>query len=329
MSQTAYRLLLGFSAAVAFGAVSCASTPDPRGVQVRQLADRIRIEIDGELLTEYHYQRGSRPFLYPLLAPGGIPLTRAWPIETGTEEEQDHPHHRSFWFAHGDVNGHDFWSESEQAGRTIHEKFLELRSGRDTGLIRSANRLVAKDGTPVATDERTFRFHRRPGVRLLDFEVTIHASHGELRFGDTKEGTFALRLAETMRLAPNRYNKGKPTGHILNSEGGRDGDTWGKRARWVDYSGPVRGATYGVTIFDHPSNPRHPTWWHVRDYGLFAANPFGIHDFEKKPPGTGNLVVPAGQSVTFRYRILLHPGDADAAQIAKEYDAYCRQTAKP
>jgi hypothetical protein len=82
-------------------------------------------------------------------------------------------------------------------------------------------------------------------------------------------------------------------------------DTWGKQAPWCDYSGPVDGKTLGVAIFDHPSNPRHPTWWHVRDYGLFAANPFGVHDFEKKPQGTGDLKVEAGKSITFKVQVLL------------------------
>ena len=133
----------------------------------------------------------------------------------------------------------------------------------------------------------------------------------------------ALRLAETMRLKPNKSNVGNPTGHIVNSEGVRDGATWSKRAAWCDYYGPVDGHLVGVAIFDHPANPRHPTWWHVRDYGLFTANPFGRHDFEKLPDKTaGNLVVPAGQSVTFRYRFYFHEGDEQQAQVAARYAEY-------
>ena len=77
----------------------------------------------------------------------------------------------------------------------------------------------------------------------------------------------------------------------------------------------IDGKTIGMAIFDHPSNPRHPTWWHARYYGLVAANPFGIHDFEKQPDGTGDLTIPAGKSVTFRYRFLFHEGDYKAADI--------------
>jgi hypothetical protein len=154
--------------------------------------------------------------------------------------------------------------------------------------------------------------------RMFDFEITLRPSDGDLTFGDTKEGTMAVRLAETMRL------QGKVGhGHIVNSEGIRDDQTWGKKADWCDYYGPVEGKIVGMAIFDHPENPRHPTWWHVRDYGLFAANPFGKHDFEKLPDKTaGNLVVPAGKTITFRYRFYLHEGDAEQGGVAEKYREY-------
>jgi hypothetical protein len=299
------------------------------GVRVTRLDDRLKIEINGELFGEYHFRGDSRPYLYPILAPGGVPITRDWPMKDSPDEEHDHPHHRSFWFAHGDINGQDFWSEESKAGRTVHLEFTEIKSGPDAGVIRSRNQLVAKDGTIVGTEDFTLRIYNVPGARQWDFEVTLHASKGELKLGDTKEGTMALRLAETMRLAPNKFNAGKPTGHIVNSEGLRDGQTWGKRAKWVDYHGPVQAQTLGVAIFDHPSNPRHPTWWHVRDYGLFAANPFGLHDFEKQPPGSGNLKIPAGQSLTFRYRFYLHAGDEKEGKVAERYQDYTTSAAQP
>jgi hypothetical protein len=156
----------------------------------------------------------------------------------------------------------------------------------------------------------------------LDFAITLFASNGPLTLGDTKEGTMAVRLAETMPL---RGPAG--SGHIVNSAGARDDATWGKRADWCDYYGPVEGRTVGLAIFDHPENPRHPTWWHVRDYGLFAANPFGRHDFEKLPNKTaGDLTVPAGQSVTFRYRFYLHEGNEQQANVAEKYREYVKST---
>jgi len=130
----------------------------------------------------------------------------------------------------------------------------------------------------------------------------------------------ATRLAETMRLQDKDKQRG--AGHIVMSTGVKDEDTWGKRADWCDYSGPVNGKTVGLAIFDHPDNPRHPTWWHVRDYGLFAANPFGLHDFEKKPKGTGDFEIGPGQAVTFRYRFYYHLGNENDAHVAARYDEY-------
>jgi hypothetical protein len=135
----------------------------------------------------------------------------------------------------------------------------------------------------------------------------------------------AIRLAPTMQLAPTPAMKAKgqtARGHIVNSEGQTDGGTWGKRAAWCDYYGPVDGHVVGVAIFDHPSNPKHPTWWHVRDYGLFAANPFGVHDFERKPAGTGDIKIPSGESLTFKYRFYFHKGDDKQGKVAERYSEY-------
>ncbi|MCW5556630.1 MAG: PmoA family protein, partial [Verrucomicrobiae bacterium] len=180
---------------------------------------------------------------------------------------------------------------------------------------------VAVDGRVIASDRRSLRFPLPAGPdRIVDFEITVFASEGDLVLGDTKEGTMAIRLAETMRVSQPQGRAGE--GHIVNSEGVRDGATWGKRAAWCDYYGPVQGKTVGVAIFDHPSNPRYPTWWHVRDYGLYAANPFGVHDFEKQEKGAGNLRIPAGGSATFRYRFVFHPGDTATAGVAAQFEQW-------
>jgi hypothetical protein len=154
-------------------------------------------------------------------------------------------------------------------------------------------------------------------MNIIDFDVTLIASHGKVTMGDTKEGSMAIRVPATMRV------KGKVgKGHILNSEGVKDKATWGKKAKWVVYSGPVEGQAVNISIFDHPSNPRHPTWWHVRDYGLFAANPFGVSYFERKKKGAGNLVIDEGKSVTFRYRIVIQKGEPQADKIEELFKAY-------
>ncbi|HAB17474.1 MAG TPA: PmoA family protein [Verrucomicrobiota bacterium] len=317
-----FRVIIGLGIA-AFMAGTVGQAAESRGVKVYETNNVIRVELNGQLFTAYNFRDVSRPFLFPILGPGDEHFTRRWPQEEVPGEERDHPHHRGLWWAHGEANGVDFWSEGKDAGRTVHQSFAELKSGTDSGVISSRNRWIAKDGKIIASDERTMRFYAPTGPgRMLDFTITIFASNGDLVLGDTKEGSMAIRLAESMRLKQPKDAPGE--GHITNSEGLTGGETWGKRAKWVDYTGPVDGHTVGVALFDRPSNPRFPTWWHVRDYGLFAANPFGVHDFEKKEKGTGDLKIPAGQSITFRYRFLFHPGDTASAQLPARFEEWVK-----
>ena len=294
------------------------------GVQITEADGKLLIKVNGEEFTEYRYTGAPHIYFYPVIGPGGARMTRDYPMVPNSDgEEHDHPHHRSLWYSHGSVNGIDFWSEGSRAGKIIHDKFLQIKSGQDQGVVRSTCKWVAPDGTITCTDERTFRVYARPNrERLFDFDITIKAGDKDLLFGDTKEGSMAIRVAESMRLI---HGKNKPgEGHIVQSTGVKDGDTWGKHADWCDYYGPVGGKTVGIAMFDHPSNPRHPTTWHVRDYGLFAANPFGLHDFEKKEKGAGDLTVPAGKSITFRYRFYIHEGTTDEAKVAERYSDYLK-----
>jgi sugar phosphate isomerase/epimerase len=286
-----------------------------RGVKILQGEKKLKVEINGALFTEYNFKDGPFPYFYPVIGPTGEPVIRHWPMKEAENEAKDHKHHRSLWYTHGEVNGYDFWQGRND--RIVHDKFIRVSSSRKVGVIHSKNKWVAANGKVVCTDTRKHRFYSRGDGQMMDFEITIHASEGKVVMGDTKEGTMAIRLAPTMRL---RGEVGK--GHIVNSEGVRDKATWGKRAAWCDYYGPVKGEIVGVAIFDHPKNPKHPTWWHVRDYGLFTANPFGVHNFEGKPKGTGDITIPSGQSLTFRYRFYFHKGDDKQAKVAEHYREY-------
>jgi hypothetical protein len=303
---------------------------DAGGVKITEAPGKLRIEINGQLFTEYVYEGAPHVYYYPVLGPGGTPMTRNFPMKNVEGEDTDHKHHRSLWYSHGAVNGVDFWAEGGKAGKIVHEKFLEKTSGPDVGVIRSANRWVGPDGNVVMTDERTFRVFNRPDTeRLFDFEITLKAGEKEIVLGDTKEGSMGIRVNEQMRVTPYKTNTG--SGHIVLSSGVRDDirpakandtKTWGKRAAWCDFWGKAEGKTVGIAIFDHPQNPKHPTWWHVRDTGLFAANPYGVSYFEKKPPGTGNIVIPPKQTLTFRYRFFLHEGDEKQARVAERYQEF-------
>jgi hypothetical protein len=283
-------------------------------VKFTDAGGKVRVEVGGQLFTEYHYKDVARPYLYPIIGPTGAGLTRNWPMQKTTNETTDHVHHKGLWYAHGNVNGVDCWSEQKAFGKTVHEKFLSL-AGKE---IRERCQWVDNAGKVLCSDERVIRFHSHGAERVIDFEITLIASHGPVTFGDTKEGSMSIRLPLTMSV------KGKGAqGHIVTSAGLRDVAAWGKPAAWVDYAGPVAGQVVGVAIFDAPSNPRHPTTWHVRDYGLFAANPFGLHDFDKsKPKGAGDLKLAADERVTFKYRFVFHTGDEKAGRVAELYKEY-------
>ena len=315
--------------AAAADKISTKTSAECAGINFTSTDETVRIEISGKLFTEYHFKGAPHVYFYPLIGPGGVALTRNAPMKEAEGEERDHPHHRSLWFSHGEVNHVDFWSETAKAGKIEHDGKLSVSCHGESGVIRSGHRWVAPGGKIICTDETTFRVWPDRNVRTFDIEVALKAPADEdVILGDTKEGTMGIRLAESMRLKPNKFNAGKPTGHIVQSTGVRDDDTWGKRAEWCDYYGPVDGKIVGVAIFDHPENPRHPTWWHVRDYGLFAANPFGVHDFEKKPEGAGNLTIPRGKTMIFRYRFVLHEGDEKQAGIADLYQKYATEKIK-
>jgi len=312
------RLMIAFNlVSLCFAGAAAAAEPPAKsaGVVITDLGDRLHVEIGGQLFTEYWYKDAPRPYMYPVIGPTGDPMTRNWPMKEVPGEPTDHVHHRSLWYAHGKVNGQNFWSEAKSFGKIVHQKFLKIESGDDLGVVQSQNQWVAANGDPVCEDVRTIRFYNRPGERLLDFDVTLKATNGPVTMGDTKEGSMAIRVAPTMQLKGGQ-------GHIVTSEGARDKDAWGKRAAWCDYYGPVNGKIVGVAIFDHPQNPRHPTWWHVRDYGLFAANPFGAHDFEKQPVGAGDLTIPAGGILALRYQFYFHEGDEAQAKVAEHYKEY-------
>jgi hypothetical protein len=138
----------------------------------------------------------------------------------------------------------------------------------------------------------------------------------------------AMRLCPSLSMnsSKNFVNTGNSTGHAFNSNGDRDKDIWGKHANWVCYYGPdPKGNGVSVVIFSHPGNLRSPTTWHARDYGLFAVNPFGLHDFEPdKPAGTGDYTIKKGDSLTLRYRFYFAKGQADAAKLDAAFAAFAK-----
>jgi hypothetical protein len=170
-------------------------------------------------------------------------------------------------------------------------------------------------------------FHAHPELRIIDFDFDF-AAIDKVVFRDTKEGTFAVRVATVLEeLVPKGATGPSRTGKLVNAQGG-EGETnvWGKRSEWVDYSGQIDGEPIGVVMMDHPGNPRHPTYWHSRGYGLHSINPFGVSDFLNDKTQNGSLTIEPGGHARFRYRVIVHPGLAPA-RIADLYKQYAQPMA--
>ena len=278
------------------------------------------VKVDGKLFTEYLIRSGAKPILWPVIGPTGARMSRNYPMQTEKVqgEKQDHIHHRSLWLTHGDVNGIDFWSEGSGHGNIVHREFVKVSGGGDVATIVTRNDWMSPSGKRVLEDLRQLRFGADAGRRWIDFDATLHAIDGPVTFGDTKEGSFGIRVAGTMKVDLGR-------GEIVNSKGQIDKDAWGQSACWIDYHGPVDGQLVGVAILNHPQSFRYPTYWHVRTYGLFAANPFGLHDFLHRDSPIGKYTLPPGKSLSLFYRVILHEGDEKTAKIAKAFAAYAKE----
>jgi hypothetical protein len=298
-----------------------------RGEVTAERSERgVVVKIDGELFTEYLIKAGQSPAMWPIIGPTGKEMTRAYPVGTpghSESETDDHPHHQSLWFTHDQINGANFWEanvndgEGENGPHVAHREFVKLESLGSTAVVITRNDWMNGEKR-LLEDERTILFGTRPnGDRWIDFTIELKASEGDVTIGDTKEGTFAVRVADTMRV------EAKLGGRIVNSEGQVNDDAWGLPAKWVDYTGPVNGETVGVAILSHPQSFRPEPRWHVRGYGLFAANPFGQRDFPQPEAATqGAVTIKSGDTLTLRYRVLFHRGSTEDADIGAAFDEF-------
>lgn len=297
-----------------FGSAARAAT-----VTLTQGADAVKVEVDGKAFTTYHFLAGEdknfhRPFCYPVLAADGQAVTSDQ-IVTNPKE---HPHHRSVWVAQGSVNGVDHWGHTGHRQR--HVKFDKVEGGTIVEQLEWEGKTA--DAPTLLKETRTLRFFALDdGTRGIDLTVVFTPTGEAVTFGDTKEAGIAA-----VRVHPEIGNSEKGdkrrNGTLTNSKGATSEKAiWGKPAEWCDESGTIGGKPYGVAIFDHPGNPRYPTTWHTREYGLHAANIFGAHDFDPKnvAKGAGDFKLEAGKTVRFKYRILFHQGDAAAAKLDERY----------
>lgn len=300
-------------------------------VKLTRNGDSIDVTVGGKPFTTYHFESEySKSFLQPLRTANGVIVTRG--IQNGNvippEHEHDkalEPHQRAMYFGHGDIDGNSFWIErafskyythtaTPKYGRTVFRRLDQMQSGANGGVIRATFDMQGDDGKTFAEQTQEYKFSGDKNNRIIDSEYVIKAGDQPVVFGDTKEGTFGIRLAPELDA---------PGGSMVNSEGGHgEAQVWGKRANWVDVDGTINGQKLGVAVFDANDSFRHPTYWHARGYGLLAANPFGLSFFYNDPKHNGSYTLPAGQSIRFHYRVVIHEGTYQDAGIAQMYGKY-------
>ena len=293
----------------------CVLTAQP--VQFRRETGKVEVLLDGRPFTAFHYEeQWDKPFLHPLRTADGLVVSRGYPLEKIEGESNDHIWHRGIWWAHGDVNGADFWRERgrDKTGRLVVKGAPKLDA--PSGALSATLEMLTPEGKVLGSVSQAIRFTRVEANAIIDVTVAVLADRGiALKLGDTEEGALGIRLADAFR-----EDRGAT---LVNSDGLTGAkNIWGKRARWVDYSTTLQGQQAGVAAFDHPSNPQHPTWWHARGYALNAANPFGERDFTRDKSRDGSVTVPSGGRLEFRYRVVIHPGDAKSADIEKLYQSF-------
>ncbi len=258
-------------------------------VEIKQSSpDQIAISIDGQPFSEFYIGPAyPKPFLAPLRSASGLIVTRKYPMENVAGETRDHQHHRGLFIGYGEINGVNFWEnefkyvsgqpknyDTAKIGKIVLGKVNEAKSGKKSGKVDATFEWLGPKDAVFMEEKRTMTFSGGQDTRTIDFDFTLTAKQ-TMHFADTKEGFFAIRLADSMIE--------KNGGMMTNSEGAQtEKNVWGQRANWVDYDGTVEGQKVGIVIFDHPKNFNHPTRWHSRAYGLFAANPFGLKDFDPK-----------------------------------------------
>jgi hypothetical protein len=323
-------ILLFASAALAAAQVKIAPGPE-----------KIAVEIGGKPFGDF-YVAGkdiTKPYLWPLRAASGTYVTRAFPMEKAADETGfpvDHLHQRGMWMAHEVVTPAstgikmDFWNndpsyattprkgaEKDTLGVMKLKKPVEVKSGANQGTITAVFDWVDMKGErpPVLTENRVMTFYQDPAMRIVDVDATLTALE-KVTFGDSKDGFFGIRMRPVLQ-------EDKGTGRIRNADGlVTEKELWGKPSKWADYSGEVAGEKVGLAILDHPSNPHHPVRWHARAYGLFAANPFGLAVFTNDKSQSGAVTLEKGQSLRFRYRVVIHPGDAATAKIEEAWTKF-------
>lgn len=310
---------------------------------------RVDILIDGKPFTSYIYPDGiKKPALYPLRTSDGALVTRGWPLDPRPGERVDHPHHVGMWLNYGNVNGLDFWNNStdipaekkDHYGTVKHRSINKMQADNDKAVLEVTADWQKPDGTNLLREDTRYIFSGKGNMRTIERITTLTALKEDVAFNDNKEGVIGIRLARELEHPSNKpevftdasgkatnvpkLNNEGVTGRYRSSEGKEGDDVWGTRGKWVNLNGVIDSKPVSLVILDHPKNVGYPTYWHARGYGLFAANPLGQKEFSKGKEVL-DFKLPAGKSVTFRYKVLINSGShLTDAQVTEAFNNFSK-----
>ncbi len=317
---------------------------------VKEADKKVDVMVGGKLFTSYCWPDNvMKPILYPVMTSEGTEITRGYPIKPRGGERVDHPHHVGIWFNYGDVDGLDFWNNSEAIaadkkssyGTIRHVKINQLKEGTGEALMVTTESWIDPSGKELLSEKTEYHFIAKGTTRIIDRVATLTATGNTVSMKDNKEGMIAIRMARQLEL-PSKDQvimtdaQGNPTtvkkmtnegvtGSYRSSEGIKDDAVWSTRAKWMDLNGTIGNEKIAVVMVDHPKNQSYPTYWHSRGYGLFAANPLGWSVFTNGKE-TLNYSIPAGKSSVFRYRFIIHSGaDLSDSQINEYADDFAKK----
>lgn len=311
--------------------------------------DRVDVLVGGDLFTSYLYPSTiQKPVLYPIRSSTGQTITRGFPLDPTPGERVDHPHHVGLWFNYGDVNGLDFWNNSDaipaerasRYGTIVHREIRGMESGAGQGALETTMDWVNSEGDALLREDTRFEFSADGDTRTIDRITTLTAVDEPVTLTDNKEGVLGLRVTRALEHPATRPEvftdaSGQPTevavldnegvtGNYLTSEGVEGEAVWGTRAKWNSLSGVVDGAPVTVVMFDHPENTGYPTYWHSRGYGLFAANPLAPEAMSEGDAEPLVITLQPGESLTFRHRIAVIAGQQSAEELEGRYQAFAQ-----
>ena len=318
--------------------VSNAFSQQPVKFVQKENEKKVEVMVGGQFFTAYLYDsKIDKPVLFPIQTASGITVTRGFPLAPRANERTDHPHHIGMWLNYGDVNGLDFWNNSDaipavdkpKYGSIRHQKILSVKGGLKKGDLIVTSNWVDISGKILLKESTTFTFSGDENSRTIDRTTTLTAQEGKVSFKDNKEGFMGVRVARELEIPTQKpeiftdangvatkvavLNYEGVNGTFLSSKGITGNEVWGTRGNWCMMYGKKNAELVSITIIDHPKNPGYPTYWHARGYGLFAANSLG-----QEPLSGGkeklNFALEAGKSITFKYRVIVSNGKTPTAE---------------